>query len=161
MGISTDALLYFGFDFYNEESGYGEIPWLNENEDNVHDWDSVYAEACGIIDESNLFNEAGEYAVPEGPERDRRDKIHDIYTEKKSKLIESIGVEIGTHCSHEYPIWFVFLKKHSYTDRGFPQAIDPKKLSVTEKEIESLKDFCLKVGIKFKKPHWHLASYWG
>ena len=154
MGVSTNALLIFGFDFHDSDSD-GDYRFGEEG------WEEFYAAKKGVVDDSELFNKEGNYAVPEGAERNRREKLHDIYYDKKQKLAKKAGVEIDCHCSTDYPIYFVSLRSYS-ASRGFPTKIDISKIDdVTQDEIAKLKEFCEIMEIKWKKPHWYLASYWG
>jgi len=162
MGISTNAYLYFGFDFLDKSYGYDED---NEGqvftEEDLGHWEEMYAAHFGIKDDSNLYTEDGrDYAVPEGPERERRNKLGRDYREKMRQVVTASGCNIGSHCSGECPIYFVYTRKfRSY--RGDSKVINASDLQVTEADVQKLKEFCEILGIKWKEPAWRLASYWG
>ena len=158
MGVSTDGILYFGFDFYDADDA-PEDHW-NPGEE---DWEERYAEAHGCVDDSGLFNEHGEYAfAKDSPEflaaRAKRDKYYD----KKRAILNACPCKIDDHCSNEYPIYFVTLKaKSAKAWRGKHVEITPELLTVTENEVNQLKEFCKDMGIEWQEPKWYLASYWG
>lgn len=151
MGTSTNGILFFGFDFCNEDEG-DELPF--------DDWEDHYAEKMGLIDDSGYWTDEGDHAFPPGPERDAAEKRWHAYLDKKTKLVKKAGVEIDSHCSGEYPIYYVCTQQ-VVARRGYPEKLKLEEMEVTEEEIQKLRAFCELMGIKWKKPSWVLASYWG
>ncbi len=81
------------------------------------------------------------------------------------KAEEKTGASVVWHCSGEHTMYIVGVRVME-ARRGYPVAVDPKKLASSEKQtksdlaaIEALCDF---VGIPFhaKKCKWWLCSYW-
>lgn len=145
MGTTTDAYLYFGFTFHDEETHDSGPDWINEEDT---DWGSVYvARAAGILAPDEEYN-------------DRNKKVFHEYWEKRNARVDDCPCEINTHCSGDYPAYFVTLKSKRFTaHRGYP--VEVNLIEPTKKEIKQLKDFCDLMKIKWQTPRWELASYWG
>lgn len=110
MGQSTDALLYYGFDF------------LSVEEDHT-------------------------------PEEDELDKWYGTKTH---------GCEVDSHCSGDFPVYFVAVKDSRKTaHRGFPKELAPNALEIKPEWDALLRAFCKEAGIEWQEPGWVLASYWG
>lgn len=87
------------------------------------------------------------------------------------KLFEACPVDIIRHCSAEYPMFFLAIKRHpigrTYSNdfeircsRGDLVPIDQLPCP-TEEEIKALEDFVEKHGFKTSgKLGWHLMSWW-
>lgn len=109
-------------------------------------------------------------------ESDDSQKINDILEEDNDEggtsgydmLLEAekeAGAEVVWHCSGEHTMYIVGVRAME-ASRGYPVAVDPKKLVLTERQtksdlaaIEALCDF---IGIPFtaKKCKWWLCSNW-
>lgn len=157
MGVSTDAYLFFGFEFHNPDAS-GKAPPFN-----VEEWEEEYAKACGIEDKSGLFDEEGEYAFEEGTkEFEAADRIRDAYILARDRAIAHSGCVINWHGSGPAPVYFVTLEKHFLcASRGHSELVDTKKLQVDEAERKQLIEFCKRLKIPYQEPAWRLASYWG
>jgi len=69
-------------------------------------------------------------------------------------------VQFGTHCSYDYPIYYLCITSTDVTaSRGDPKKIDT--LEVNPEWDKMLKQYCDKYKIPFTKPGWYLASMWG
>ena len=128
MGVSTDAYLFFGFDFFAPASGKGNSPqWREEGDDRFYwsEWAS-----------SRQLREQG-----------------------ISDKLEKLNIYIGSHCSSDFPIWFICTEE-SYVCawRGYPKEA---KMEAGENAVARLKEACELLGIEFEEPKWWLASYWG
>lgn len=158
MGVSTNAYLYFGFDFFNpEDDEDGRPDWSDfpradgEDEDehlDVGEWEDVWAaRVAGVMPPTVPYNKVN-------------DKPYHEYWDRKRKVLELCPCEIGNHCSSEYPVWFVALKKASFSaSRGDSKEIDLPE--ITESDLQALRDFCKAMDITWQEPKWRLASYWG
>lgn len=160
MGTTTNAYLFYGFDFYDTDAGDEPPVWWKK--DDSLNWEEHYAALKGIKNDSGLFTPEEEYTHTDGtPERAEDERKYDEYQKKKAEALKYVKEKfgIGTHCHGECPVYFVHLKIYS-ASRGYPQVIDPMALLVTEKQVEELKEFCDFIGIPWKEPGWLLASYW-
>lgn len=162
MGVSTDAYLYFGFDFHDNE-GDVQCEWMDEYGD---DWEEFYIDKLGLKDDSGFWTEEGNYAFEKGtPEYKAADKKRDKWHDKKmaviNKLTKDGTIGIYHHCHHDYPVWFVHVHYHS-ASRGYPMEINPStNMKIDKKDIKLLKQFCEELEIEYQEPKWFLASYWG
>ena len=54
MGVSTNAMLYYGFDFYDPESGLGELPFWSDEEDDISCIDYKYTEKLSDFEKARI-----------------------------------------------------------------------------------------------------------
>jgi hypothetical protein len=107
MGVSTDAILFYGWDYSGEDEV--QLPY------------ELYRRAWGL---------------------------------------QSLGVELEFHCCDPKPISFV--SAHTIRAyRGTCKDVPDLNSFSTEEMNARLMEFCEKLGIKYKAPGWHLASWWG
>lgn len=134
MGQSTDAILWYGFE-------YGEMPPWGDADD--EEW---MASALGEEPPTTEYNE---YTCEE----------YRAYWTRKRAVIKTAGVEIVTHCSGDYPMHGLgVLVITSY--RGDPHDVTNHIAQDTAEAAARLKDFCKKAGLEWTEPRWHLASHW-
>lgn len=133
MGVSTDAILVFGFDCGETQP--------------IKDWiDDLIAE------EAHLIRPAGSWDNP-----DVR-----AYHDARREAIEACPVDIVDHCSGEYPMYVVALRGSEIrSSRGHSTVIDPAALNVAPERIVAMKAWCEAHGIQWREPSWLLVSYWG
>lgn len=137
MGLSTDALLWWGYCWDDE----AEL--IPEDEDGYRDWEATYAAKSGLR-QQDAEDSSAWYA-------------------RKSAAVKAVGVEIDSHCSSEYPIPLVAIaesKKRAW--RGQPIAVE--SLAVDPSWTSRLDEFCRTMGItppEGQKPQWWLASDMG
>ena len=153
MGVSTDAILFYGIAYDDNENTFDlEI----EN----GEWEDLLLSKVGMADDSGLFNKEGDYAMPEGKERKAAEKKRDDWHEKKTKYLDSLGVEVGIHCSIDYPMYRVVVcESEIRVPRGYIEHVTA--LDVGEDWDDKIKYFCKLLGVKYKKPQWNLVSFWG
>ncbi len=131
MGVSTNGILYFGFDFKEE----GDEPDLEPAELDKYSKPDV---DCHWAEE---FYEAEEEFIKRGGAKEDR-----------------CSVSGHGHC--DYLTLYVSVKGKC-ARRGYPEKLSKDFFDVSQEEIEKLKRFCKVLGIKWQEPSWHLASYWG
>jgi len=143
MGVSTDAILFFGIDLGENN----EFPWIDE-EDGA-DVESFIAAKLGV-------------SRPDC-EYEGNEKLFSDYWNKRREVMRNLGCDVGWHCSGSYPMCFVCLEKFNFSAcRGYPQIIDPAVMqTVSAEDIQKLKDFCELIEVEWQEPKWQLASYWG
>lgn len=151
MGVSTDGLLFLGI-LIDEES---ECPWEDEKDEDGetgtwYSWEDHYARLKGC-------------PKPDVPYDTPKNKaLHSAYWDAKRKILEACAVEMDTHCSGEYPLWYVALKRLRWSaSRGSPDSFEVLPVA-TDEDRAAVVEFCKLMDIKCEeKPQWHLASYWG
>lgn len=160
MGTSTDAILFWGIVFDEDKPEIADV-----FKDDDKDFEEIYAAKKGWKEDSGYFTPAGEYAHLNDPKKhDEARKVWRKHLAELEKINSACPAEIGTHCSGEYPMYYVCIKETEKTaHRGY--AVDLYSDSLHEKQIwlEQLKEYCEVMGIslKGKRIGWHLVSYWG
>lgn len=155
MGMSTDAILAYGYDLgggdgwkINGLGEYGELPTI--------DWydpesDEDFEEAI----ERRLLAQIANFT-----ETDWR---VDGYHARKNAAKAQLGVKLVSHCSSEYPMWV--LAAHSTTAwRGSPHLFDPAELgTVPPAWDDKLRAALAALGVTptQERPQWVLCSDWG
>ena len=110
MGVSTNGIAFYGFPI-EEWEDFDSTPWEKLAEEDpegyYEDWDDYYAIKMGTT--SNKWKE-------------------------KRKLRDKCKCTIGTHCSCDYPMYFVAIK-HTVTTayRGYPKRLDISMFDPKEK----------------------------
>lgn len=137
MGQSTDAYLYYGMELGESQFWLDdEVPGLEEEE--LDDYSKVY------------------YT-----------RVHGHPPESYSdewKWVEAQPIEIRSHCSCDYPMYFVHVKRlFVQAWRGDPKRIDLDYLTtVTLEDADLLRIFCATMNIPWDMDNvgWRLASMW-
>jgi hypothetical protein len=137
MGLSTDAYLFYGVDIDSAEEPIGN------------------GVQCppGITDEASIlhFAKYGFEYTDESP-LDSNSILEAYFAEQDWK------VEIDSHCSGEYPIYFLCTKRH-FAWRGEPQKIE--EFEIGEAWNSDLAKALEAIGLAEQIPKigWYLASY--
>jgi hypothetical protein len=85
--------------------------------------------------------------------------------DRLSEAEKKTGAEVIFHCSAECTMYIVGTRAMT-ANRGYPVAVDPKKLALTKAQIEAdlaaIEALCGFIGIPFKpkKCKWWLCSNW-
>lgn len=138
MGVSTDGILFYGFDLGEPGQSMADP----DAEWESYDWEDYYLEKKGVVREEN--------------------EDSDSWFARKDLVLETCGCSLGHHCCDEYIMLFVAARDFS-ASRGYPAPIAKSDLILPSDVDEKLKDFCEVMGIEFKQDQvgWYLASYWG
>jgi len=147
MGTSTDAYLYYGFSLDE-----GELEEICEKdtgkdyfEDDFEEW------LCGKIGGPSRLD----------VEYEGNEAVYEKYLDEKREFMEALDVEIKSHCSCDYPIYFVHIKEsYSWAWRGEPHRFGTQLPVTNPGWDEKIKEFCKKLYIPFREPGWELASMW-
>jgi hypothetical protein len=140
MGVSSDAILFYGF------SAEDEGTW-EELEDT--DWEEEFARRKGINPPAVAYSDATQAEWRE-------------YWDKSRKARADEPCEIDRHCSDGHPIPYVCIRgTHVTANRGSPQAVTPEFLTVDPRWNDQLKSFCDLMGIPWEEPKWYIASWMG
>lgn len=117
MGLSTDAILFYGFSLEEDEQ------YEYEGEFDERDHDCYLGRLC-----DEMWNKP----------------IH--------------GCVLGTHCSCEYPIYYVAIQgTQTVAWRGYPKELGQSLVAEVGWKAK-IKKFCKETGIKYRKPQWILVS---
>lgn len=145
MGMSTDAMLMYGYDLGSDESGW-KVQQLNEDGELT-----VGDEAESVLLAAVGFTETDW----------RADGYHERMREAKAR----IGVTFERHCSADYPE-HVIAAHVIKVYRGKSKPIDFAALraqAAAEDWDGRLASALATLGLKptQERPQWLLASYWG
>jgi hypothetical protein len=146
MTVSTNALLYYGFTFTEEEY---EPPWKKEDDED-HDSDDWLCELLGGPKEPDVeWSEASEV----------KQQFHE-YWDAKKKFIEELPIMIGWHCYIDYPMYFICIREsHHEAYRGYPVQLKDSIVKNLGWD-PTLQEYCKKLGIEWQQPQWELAPLW-
>jgi hypothetical protein len=184
MGISTDAILFYGYCWDQELTQV--INGGEEREDQLRDddWPKIILLRRGLKDpwegypheevEAAVRSKEGGTGGLEGwQERQKRGKeiTHrwcqehkaelDAWTVAKDAVQEEFGCEIHYHCHSEYPMPYVCVEASRVRAlRGRPEKLTV--FEVPEDWDGKLERFCKELGIEPPQevPEWWLVSYW-
>jgi hypothetical protein len=148
MGVSTDAILAFGFDLGDEEDKSLAARFGVEEPDDGEsfDFEDWLGEQAGAV------YPAGHSGI-DSPE-------YRAYSEKRNAAIDACPVEVVMHCSYDYPMHFLALrgtKQRAW--RGSPKAVATE--GPAPEQIAAMRQFCEQHGIEWQEPAWHIFSMWG
>lgn len=153
MSVSTDALLYFGFTFFDSEGSPDKAPWdelgpdPDEEEPDCDDW--LFVKLSGSV------RPTISYEAPGGADAWR------AWWKAKRNFLDALPIEVIVHCSNDYPIYAICVKE-SYRRAWRGQVIQiGKTIDADEAWDRLLRDHCEKLGISYQDPTWELVSYWG
>lgn len=139
MGVSTDGILFYGYDLGNEEEG----------------WKLLNVEENGYLHGVDWYDLAGEY-----PRNDFAEAANSRLFAVKS----SSQVEVDSHCSSESPMYYLCAERIEAA-RGYPQEVDfvlLERRRIEEGWDAKLKEALDALGITPdpSRARWLLASDW-
>lgn len=148
MGVSTDAILAFGFDL-GEELPEGLRNYKGEPDEDDEDG----FEFCELI-----RHEAGIAGYPGEVETEEERKARWAAC---SAAENEYPVELIYHCSYDYPMYFLSVRGTQRTaNRGYPTAVE-MCAPVAQEKIDAMRAFCERYGIEWQEPRWFIFSMWG
>lgn len=167
MGVSTDALLVYGWVWHDEIN----LLDRDSERDYEQEWPNVVATLRGISDPW------GDYPARDSAlsyeENDRISKQWmaehrfelDEYRASRDAIEEELGCTIDWHGSDEWSVPIVCIKSASIqASRGSPQQIEPQALTVDPSWDDMLATFVETLSIDTSDasgPGWFMASWWG
>lgn len=143
MGVSTDAILAFGFDLglEDEKPAFLQI----EGDDAPEDFDDFIGREAGIV-----YPHGSGYPSPE----------YTAYSVAKKAALDACPVELIAHCSHEYPMYFLAVRgTETKAWRGSPQKVET--LAIDDAKVQAMREWCVAHGVEWQEPAWHIFSMWG
>lgn len=140
MSVSTNGQIWFGFDFEENEEPFKEAIKAYVIKNNI-EVDKIFGCSIEAYDLEDLF---------------------DLIPEDINK-----GIEVRRHCSVEYPMWVMCIKKsYKFSLRGYSN----KDISIIYETSPSerldwkimITNLCKKIGFEINPDeiHWHLSSMW-
>ncbi len=154
MGVSTDAQICYGLSF---EEGY-EFPWLDENgSGEIERWWAY--DVLGFKHSFDAYDADGE-RLPGISDGD----VSRYFQEEFDFLrAHPLPVDLVGHCSDEYTMYILAVSGTANSARrGYPEALDPAQMVVTDEQRQILLDFCTTHGIEHDgNLQWWLSSWWG
>jgi len=158
MGVSTDAILCYGFQFKDEEGREkeGAPEWLiDEATGEEMMLDDFLARLVGLPEPLEHFDEERYASDP------AYKSAWSEHWKRKRALEDEHGVEIVLHCSDSYPMYILAVKASVQTaSRGSLIELG-QALSVGPEWRETIRSFCERAKIPFEEPQLILCSYWG
>ncbi len=143
MGVSTDAILAFGFNLGEE------LPEAFQDDD---------GDSAGFEFDEWLNQKAG-VVYPEGNAGIKSPEYR-AYSDACKAVKAASPVDFITHCSYDCPMYFLALRgSNSTARRGYPVAVTTPV--PTAERVAAMRSFCDQHGIKWQEPSWHIFSLWG
>lgn len=164
MGVSTDAILFWGYCWTDED----RLPWMTDDDDESvdntsdggqDDPEERYAVACGVPRPTVEFPE-NEHDNSAKAKAARAEYLE--FWDKRDNVYKRAGCKLVYHCSDECTMHGVAITASVLeASRGNPEQV--KSLETYPEWEQKLAAFCDKMGINVKKqkPKWWLVSYWG
>ena len=144
MGVSTDAILAFGFDLGLEDEPPAFLQQEGEDAPSL-DFEEFIQQEAGI-----QYPHGFGYGTPE----------YDAYYQAKKAAIEACPVDLIMHCSHEYPMYFLAVRgTESKAYRGSPTKVEAAPIEPAQ--VQAMREWCGAHGIEWQEPAWHIFSMWG
>jgi hypothetical protein len=112
----------------------------------------------GVSTDGILF-----YGIPVEEDSDVHERINDKDTSEgtiarlRNYGESDMGISIGTHCSGEYPMYYIYACDQT-ASRGSAVEVD---FEVKSSWDRNLRAFCKKHNVPWEQPKWWLVSYWG
>lgn len=154
MGVSTDAILAYGYDLggaedewkIKETGEYGclNLPWFDPEDDDAGFMDAV---------EKRLLAAAGFTET---------DWQVDGYFTREREALATFGVHLVSHCHVDYPM-YILAAHHITSHRGWVGRVDlPALVALQEDADARLARTVEALGITpTQEPGWLLVSNWG
>lgn len=156
MGVSTDAILFWGYCWTEEMAK----PWDPEGEDaSEEDAEGRYTRMRGEAAPSETYPKDAD----KSPEAERVRAAFSEHWARQRGMVKEAGVTVGRHCSDSCSMPYVAVAASEVeASRGNPEAVST--LAVGPDWRERLDAYCSFMGItppEGQAPQWWLVSYWG
>ena len=172
MGVSTDAMLFYGYVWEDEAELIGSVSEDDdEAEDDEAEWAEIIAARRGILNPWCDFPQDIE-RLPYDQQRaagerwtDEHRAELDAWSAATKAISEEYGVEIDHHGSGEWRVPVVKIAGVGHTaSRGYPHQLTAADLAVDPEWDGKLRRFITDLGIdasEARGPGWFVASWWG
>lgn len=168
MGVSTDAILFYGYVWKEEQDLLERVKGRKEDDE----WPDILLRRRGIRNPWDGYPNAEIRAIRNYEEQrwrgdawmtEHRAEL-DAWDAQKQAVEKEFGVDIGTHCSGECSMPFVHIvEAGTSARRGYPEKLEPDALHIDPAWDAKLDRFLKELGLRKpqKNPGWYLVSYWG
>src|ERR1700722_11828043 len=136
MGISSNAMLYFGFPVGDCD----EPPTFLENREHEDGYTEAFDD---LICERAGFPADAEYKT-------------------RKLVIDACPAELQSYCSYEWPMFLLCVRGAEHlVRRGYTAEITTENLTIEPAKIAAFKAWCEANGIEWQEPKWLLCSMYG
>lgn len=162
MSVSTDAILFYGYCWNEEDLELVEGEWeevILKKRGEVNPWDSMPKDLEEYLPGETYAGKRARGDAWIGKYRKEIDEWH----EKKEKVRKEFGVDRCFHCSGGCSMPYIAVKEVGVTaNRGYPEAIDPSMFAIQPEWKDKLDRFMKELGIEKPQPEpqWWLVSWW-
>ena len=175
MGVSTNAILFYGYCWSEEDVELFRNPEFGGDDDEgLKEGDSPEWTERVLLKrgEKNPWNNlpAEFAALPYQEKRKAQEKWiadHraelDAWSAKKDAVEKEFDIVVSSHCSGDYSMPYLAANGSSVIAcRGYPEEVDLATLKVDPEWNAKLDKFIAEFGIEkpHEKPTWWLVSYW-
>lgn len=150
MGVSTNAILAFGFDLGEDLPealvlAGSEDPDEGDDERGSFDFETwVKRNRCDAKEPDH-----GDYSR-DWPE----------YWEACRQAVRAVPFDLIAHCSYDFPMRFLAARGTQATaHRGSPEPVTFAE--ATPEQVAAMRAFCGEYGIEWQEPRWHIFSMRG
>lgn len=171
MGVSTDALLVYGYVWEDEADLLGSEEDDSDEEAESPEWPEIIARRRGIQSPWDAYPQEIE-RLPYEERRRKGDEwitAHraelDAWHEARKAIETEYGVEIDQHGSQEWSVPIVKIAGAGHrAARGYPHRLTAEDLAVGPEWDGKLQRFITDLNIDTSEaqgPGWFLVSWWG
>lgn len=156
MGVSTDAILCYGFRLKNSEGEEESIniEWLLGDAGEMMMFEDFLAKVSGLAKPDGDYDGEKYRTDPE------YNKSWGDYWAKKGKLEKEFGVTLVRHCRTNFPMHILAAEASVKTAaRGEPWELG-QSIAAQSEWRGKLRSFCERAGIPFEEPQFILCSDW-
>lgn len=164
MGVSTNAILFYGYFWENEES----IDDILGKPENISDLEfeenyppEVFRDLCYKV-RGQKRPESWERPDWDSLSKDEQSQIWD--EQKKADADVTFGTEMDIHCSSSFPLLYLAVSEsHISARRGYPACVNSRVCADTsewDKRLDQIVE-TMSIDVEGRERGWHIASFWG
>ena len=171
MGVSTNAILFFGFCWDDECDLLAEFV---KDDGDTPEWPDIVLRKRGVVNPWDSYPNAEMAAILDYRQRSSAGSAWveanraaiDAWDDAMHAVQAEFGCGIGTHCSGDCSMPYVFVNDSAaMARRGCPEKIEQHQLKIDYTWHAMLDRFMTELGIDKPDgqdaPAWWLVSYWG
>jgi len=156
VGISSDAILFYGL-MVAESGDAGDDPgWISQPEHEDHEDGFPGGVEEAIAAKAGVVAPEAEYGPSVAAE-------YSAYWEASREAMEASGIVVGQHCSWDFPLpYLAVTSTHEVAGRGYAIDVSDKRGEFDEEAADKLlAGACEAMGVKPAKGRWWLCSLMG
>ena len=168
MGVSTNGILFYGYcwqdedvKLFRDEEGRDWPGYLAIKRGHKDPWDALPKRLHDRSASEYVHDYDQRWRLIDTWKAEHRAEL-DAWHSLQNAIEQEFGVELGRHCSGEYPMPFLAAKKYT-ARRGHPVPVDVADLAVDPEWTGKLDRWLSEMGVEkpHPEPRWWLVSYWG